>query len=80
MQLLDELSDCGSSAETIFCYVISAMLREINEQYPNHPEWTDVLMEEKRCLNDTLRAMGRDESPVDLEGAKGELLKLWKGG
>ena len=60
VQLLDELSDCGESAEVIFCYVVASMLKQINEQYSNHPEWTDVLMEEKRCLSDTLRALGRD--------------------
>lgn len=56
------------------------MLKQINDQYPNHPEWTDVLMDEKRCLSDTLRALGRDENHIDLEGGKNELLKLWKGG
>jgi len=35
------------------------MIKEINEQYHSHPEWTDVLMEEKRCLSDALRAMGK---------------------
>lgn len=60
MQLLDELTDCGDSAEIIFYYVILSMLKEINDQYRNHPEWTDVLMEEKRCLTDTLKALGRD--------------------
>ena len=59
VQILDELTDCGDSAEAIFCYVIMAMLKEINEQYQSHPEWTDVLMEEKRCLSDSLKAMGR---------------------
>ena len=66
VQLLDELSDCGDSAETIFSYLIAAMLKEINEQYQSHPEWTDVLMEEKRCLTDSLRALGRDEPSLDL--------------
>lgn len=54
------------------------MLREINEQYQGHPEWTDVLMEEKRCLTDTLKALGREET--DLEGGKSELLRLWTSG
>ena len=42
------------------------MLKEINEQYQSHPEWTDVLMEEKRCLTDSLRALGRDDPSLDL--------------
>ena len=56
------------------------MLREINEQYQNHPEWTDVLMEEKRCLTDTMKALGRDEACSDLGRGKSELLKLWRAG
>ena len=28
----------------LFYYVIIVMIKEINEQYQNHPEWTDVLM------------------------------------
>jgi hypothetical protein len=46
------------------------MLREINDQYHNHPEWTDVLLEEKRCLTDTLRALGREETNCDIESGK----------
>ena len=41
-------------------------MREINEQYQLHPEWTDVLMEEKRCLSDSLKSLGKDDSMVDL--------------
>jgi hypothetical protein len=80
VQILDELSDCGESAEPIFCYVIGAILKDIGEQYGSHPEWTDVLMEEKRCLSDTLRALGRDETGVEGEGGRGELLRVWRGG
>lgn len=46
------------------------MLKEINEQSKSYPEWTDVLMEEKRCLGDTLKALGRDES-ADVDNGKG---------
>jgi len=42
------------------------MLKEVTEQYHDHPEWTDVLMEEKRCLTDSLRALGREDTYVDL--------------
>ena len=80
VQLLDELTDCGDSAEAIYYYVIVAMLKEINEQYQNHPEWTDVLMEEKRCLTDSMKALGRDETCSDLDRGKSELLKLWRTG
>jgi len=75
--LLDELSETGEAAETVFYYVVVVMLREINDQYHTHPEWTDVLLEEKRCLSDTLRALGREETACDIESGKKELLKLW---
>ena len=55
------------------------MLKEINEQYNNYPEWTDVLMEEKRCLTDSLKTLGREESG-EVETGKGELLRVWREG
>jgi serine/threonine protein kinase len=61
IQLLDELSDCSDAqAETIFYYIILAILRDINEQTNSYSEWTDLLLEERRCLTDTLRSMGKD--------------------
>lgn len=46
MQLLEEISDCPDQlAETIFAYLLTALLKEVNEQFHQHPEWTDVLME-----------------------------------
>jgi hypothetical protein len=77
---LDELSDCSDQfAETIFAYILAALVKEINEQYHLHPEWTDVLMEEKRSLTDSLKALGKDEFIID-ESAKGELLRIWRKG
>lgn len=61
VQLLDELADCSDQlAETIFAYILAALVKEINDQYHLHPEWTDVLMEEKRSLTDSLKALGKE--------------------
>lgn len=37
-------------------------------------------MEEKRCLTDTLKALGRDEGFSEIDNGKGDLLRLWRGG
>jgi hypothetical protein len=77
---MDELADCSDQlAETIFAYILAALVKEINEQYQLHPEWTDILMEEKRCLTDSLKAMGREEFSID-ETARVELLRIWRKG
>lgn len=80
VQLLDELADCSDQlAETIFAYILAALVKEINEQYHLHPEWTDVLMEEKRSLTDSLKALGKEEFTID-ETTKGDLLSIWRKG
>lgn len=81
IQLLDELSDCSDAqAETIFYYVILAILREINEQTASHSEWTDLLLEERRCLGDALRSMGKEEGAAEAETMRGELGRIWRRG
>lgn len=38
VQLLDELADCSDQlAETIFAYILAALVKEINDQYHLHP-------------------------------------------
>lgn len=59
--------------------MLGAMVKEINEQFHLHPEWTDVLMEEKRSITDSLKALGKDEFTAE-DAVKGELLKIWRKG
>lgn len=58
-------------------YVLVSLLRQVGKEYQKHPEWTDVLFEEKKCIQDALRALNKDEN-IDLEKGKAEIFKVWK--
>ena len=41
--------------------MLGVLNQEVADQYQMHPEWTDVLMEEKRAVGEAFRKMGLEE-------------------